>query len=672
MKTPNLALRQLAATCRASCSIILALSGVLSSSAQETSSATLDRLKGLDLEQLMQVKVETVYGASLFAQKTTDAPASISVVTADEIKRYGYRTLADILRSLQGFNVSYDRDHSYVGVRGVSLGDFNSRILLLVDGHRMNNNLNDGAFIGTEFLVDVDLIDRVEVIRGPGSVLYGNNAFFGVINVITSKGAQINGAEVSGEYAQFDTYKGRVTAGKSFTNGPTVLLSGSYYNSEGPDQLFFKDHNTSAQNNGVAQNMDGEWFGSGFASISYGDFNLEGGFIRREKINPTAQNFTTFNDPRSRDQDDRGYLDLKFTHQFEGVLDLMARLYYDRSDSKIGYPIGDPVASAFFEEVQRGQWWGAEVQLTKRLWQKHILAVGAEYRDDFSQEDRVFDSTTTFTDSQTNRQSYGVFMQGDFALLNNLHFNGGLRFDQYGDFDPSWSPRLGLIYQPFERATLKALYGTAFRAPNFLETSDKRFQLRPEEISSYELVYEQGINQHLVSSVSGFYNQLDHLIFFQSGSFANVDADARGLELALQGNWAAGLRGRVSYTLEKTENRSGGPDFSDSPEHLFKFNLSVPVLRDKIFASLEYQYTSSRHTVFSTPGGLTVVGEDAPGFGVLNVTLFSQNIVKNLELSASVYNLLDKTYADPSSRAHQQDQILQDGISFRLKLTYRF
>jgi len=176
----------------------------------------------------------------------------------------------------------------------------------------------------------------------------------------------------------------------------------------------------------------------------------------------------------------------------------------------------------------------------------------------------------------------------------------------------------------------------------------------------------------LSSSLSGFYNQLDHLILFQSGSFANVNADARGMELALQGNWATGLRGRASYTLQKTENRSGGPDFPDSPEHLLKFNISVPVLRDKIFASLEYQYTTSRHTLYSTPSGLTLVGQDTPAFGVLNVTLFSQNIVKNLELSASIYNVLDNSYADPSSRSHQQDQILQNGRSFRLKLTYRF
>ena len=113
----------------------------------------------------------------------------MTIVTAGEIKRYGYRTLADILRSVRGFFVTYDRNYDYVGVRGFGRpGDYNSRVLLLVDGHRINDNVYDTASIGTEFPVDVDLIDRMEIIPGPSSSLYGNNAFFGVINIITRKG----------------------------------------------------------------------------------------------------------------------------------------------------------------------------------------------------------------------------------------------------------------------------------------------------------------------------------------------------------------------------------------------------------------------------------------------------------------------------------------------------
>jgi outer membrane receptor for ferrienterochelin and colicins len=102
----------------------------------------------------------------------------------------------------------------------------------------------------------------------------------------------------------------------------------------------------------------------------------------------------------------------------------------------------------------------------------------------------------------------------------------------------------------------------------------------------------------------------------------------------------------------------------------------VPLVREKVFASLEFQYISSRQSlhntndVFDRP--LTVQGEEAPGFGILNLSLFSQNLVKNLELSAGVYNLLDRKYADPASRFHRQDIIQQDGRTFRLRLTYRF
>jgi iron complex outermembrane receptor protein len=105
-------------------------------------------------------------------QSASDAPASVTVITADEIQKYGYRTLADILQSVRGFYITSDRLYSYVGVRGFGrLGDWNSRILLLVDGHRVNNNVDGHGMLGTEFLVDVDLIERVEVIRGPSSSL---------------------------------------------------------------------------------------------------------------------------------------------------------------------------------------------------------------------------------------------------------------------------------------------------------------------------------------------------------------------------------------------------------------------------------------------------------------------------------------------------------------------
>ncbi len=640
-------------------------------------------LTELPLEALMQIKVPEVYSASKFEQKATEAPASTTVITSDEIKRYGYRTLADILASVQGFYVSYDRDYDFLGTRGVNLGDFNSRILLLVNGHRINNDLNDGAYVDTAFILDVDLIDRVEIIRGPSSVLYGNNAFFGVVNVITRQGKQIDGVEASGMYGSYDAYSGRVTIGDQFTNGLQFLLSGMIYNNDGPENLYYPQFDTPSQNNGIAHNLDGDGFGSFFGSVNYKDFTVEGGFINRDKENPTAQYATTFDDSRLRTVDVRSYATLEYAHQFSDTLDVSANIYYDRSDYQIGYPepSGLPAPGAdFYQEQETGEWAGGEAQVNKKLWNRNLLTVGAEYRNDFRQNDRLFEPSTgtVFSDVHDRRQNYGVFVQDNFTVLTNLHVNAGVRYDQSYDrqdsFNPSWSPRAALIYDPFRQSTFKFIYGTAFRDPSFYELSELAtlsVKPRPENITSYELVYEQGIGRHLRSSVSAFYNRMDNLIDIQNGSFTNFNADTFGTELALEGIWENGIRTRLSYTLQHTENRDSEMGLPDSPMHLIKFNVSAPLYKDKIFAGLEAQYTSSSHTVYTDASG-TQSGPNTPGFAVVNFTIFSQNLIKNLDISASIYNLLDKTYYDPASDFHLQNAIQQDGRTFRVKLTYRF
>jgi outer membrane receptor for ferrienterochelin and colicins len=624
----------------------------------------------MDITKLMEIPIRS---ASKFEQRSAEAPASTTIITSDQIKRYGYRTLGDVLRSVPGFYVSYDRNYQFLGARGVNLGDFNSRILLLVDGHRINSDLSDGAFIDTAFILDVDLIDRIEIVRGPGSVLYGDNAFFGVINVITRRPDQVNGAEVSGSYGSFNSYQTRVTIGKTFTNGIELLLSGTRYGSDGPENLFYPQYKTPAQNNGVAHNLDDDSFDSFFGSLRYRDFTLQGAFIEREKGNPTAQYGTTFNDPRLETTDDRGYTSLSYAHSFPDVVDLTAQVYYDHSSFDIAYPQAPDLS----KEQQQADWWGTEVQLTRKFWDRHVITVGAEYRDDFNQHRRLFqsDPDQVFANVNRTRQNYGIYAQGDFAVVTNLHLNAGVRYDQYGDFNPSVDPRLALIYNPFEKSTIKAIYGTAFRAPNFIELSAPNFfpTIGPEKITSYELVYEQQIADSLKTSLSGFYNRMDDLIFLQNGSFTNFNVDAKGLELSLEGVWAGGIRTRASYTYEETRNRTIGQELADSPNHLAKLNVSVPLYKEKIFAGLEFQYVSSRDTLHISPiTGEDVPGREAAGYGVVNFTLFSQNLVKNLDFSASIYNLLDTGYSDPATRFHHQDLIPQDGRSFRVKLTYRF
>ena len=635
----------------------------------DTNQAPVD-LTTLPLESLMEIEVPKVYGASKLDQKESQAPASVTVITADEINKYGYKTLGDVLQSVQGFYVSDDRNYEYLGVRGISLGDFNNRVLIMVNGHRINNNLTDGAFIGNEFILDMALADRVEIIRGPNAVLYGNNAFLGVVNVITKTGAQLNGIETSVSYGSFESYKARVSYGQLYTNGLDLLLSGTYYNSAGNSELFYPEFNIPAQNNGEAHNVDGEEYGNFFGSLGFHDFSLEGAYIDREKANPTAQFGTAFNDSRLKTTDDQGYAALKYAHSFDYDYDFTARLYYDTYYHQIGYPFAPQI---FYLEQDNGKWWGTEVEINKRLWDRHTFTLGAEYRDDFQQQTELTSEPTVFRD----RQSYGFYYQNDIALRDNLHFDGGLRYDQYGNFNPAWDPRLALIYNPFEGSTFKAIYSTAFRAPNYTELSDPRFQnISPEKINSYELDYEQEYGKYLRSSASVFYNDMHNLIVFDSGNYTNFNANTKGVELGLEGHWNYDIRCRASYSLQYTKDYSVGWELPDSPNHMVKLNLSAPVVPDKWFAGLEFQYTSRRDSLNTVagPGGqpITIQGEQAGGFAVVNFTLFSHNLLKGLDVSGSIYNLLDCYYVDPASQFHVQNVIPQDGRTFSLNLTYHF
>lgn len=284
-------------------------------------------LSELSLKELLDVSVDKVYTASRREQKTWEAPASVSIVTRDEIQSFGYRSLADVLRAVPGIYTSNDRNYTYLGIRGFSRpGDYNSRVLLLIDGHRANDNIYDSALIAQEALVEMDSIERVEVIRGPSSSLYGSSAFFGVVNVITRRGSQVNGVEFSGEGGSFDTYKGRITAGHKFKSDVEFLLSGSYYDSAGQSRLYFPEFDDPASSNGVAENLDYERAWHFLGNVSYHDFTLATGFNSRTKGLPTAAFGGAFNDPRTRTLDRAGYVDLKYEHEFANDLQLTARI----------------------------------------------------------------------------------------------------------------------------------------------------------------------------------------------------------------------------------------------------------------------------------------------------------------------------------------------------------
>ncbi len=643
-------------------------------------------LTELSLQELMNL---SVYGASKFEQKLLEAPAAVTIINKNEIKKYGYRTLADILRSVRGFFVTNDRNYNYLGIRGFNRpGDYSTRILLLIDGHRLNDPVYDQAPLGTDFPLDIDLIERVEVIRGPSSSIYGTNALLGVINVITRSGGGVKGLEMSGDAGSFNTYKGRGTYGQKWANGAEALVSGSYYSSQGP-KLFFREFDTPEKHQGIARNCDYDQFYSAFGKLGYQDFTLTGVFHSREKGIPTGAYDTVFGDPRNRTIDARAYLDLRYNHTFASDWQVLARFSYDHYPYDGFYFInrfddaGNLTGIGENRDIGRADWWTGELQVCRTLFNRHKVILGTEYRDNFRLEQRNFDLTpmTSFLDDQRHSQVYAFYGQDEFTILHNLKLNAGVRYDHYSSFGGNVSPRVALIYSPIKTGALKLLYGQAFRAPNAYEmfyqdggvTAKSNPDLKPERIQTYEVAWEQYFGKHYRLVASGYYYRMRDLITQQIDPadgltvFKNTDRiEAKGLELELGGKWANGWEGRISYALQEAKNLQTGNLLSNSPAHLPKVNLIVPLYKNKLFSGLEVQYYSPRKTIDNSHVGDVVL---------VNLTLFNKNLVKGVELSASAYNLLNQRFRDPGGNEHLMvglNSIIQDGITFRVKLTYTY
>jgi outer membrane receptor for ferrienterochelin and colicins len=639
-------------------------------------------LSGMSIEDLAKLKVDTVYGASKFLQKAADTPASVTVVTAEEIQKYGYRTLVDILRSVPGFYVSYDRNYTYVGVRGLLRpGDYNARILFLLDGHRVNDNIFDGALVGTEFLVDVDLIERIEIVRGPTSSVYGTGAFVAVVNVITKRGRDLNSVEASIEAGSWNSYKGRVSFGKRFDNGMEMVLSGSFYDSQGHSRLFFPEFNSPATNYGIAENADGDKASNTFVDLIDRDFNIHVVQESRTKHIPTASYGTVFNDPRTQTTDAHRYIDAQYRHVF-GKWETLGRVSYDwyGYNGTYIYDYAQRGVPPFTvnKDLANGDWLDLQWDASHLFFKRHSVTLGSEFRQDIRQHQANYDVQPFFSylDDHRSERLWALYLQDEFSLTKKLSLVAGLRSDSYQKSGNTLSPRLGLIFNPTPNTNIKATYSRAFRAPNSYENfytdsvgNTGNPSLRPEKISSYELDLEHRLGKEFNGTIAGYDNRITGLIvqqldpttgkprYMNSGNFRS-----RGVELELRAKWPAGLEWTLSDSIQNSRDLGTGDVLTNSPKQLAKANLSLPVSRHGLFASLEAQYTGEIRTI---------AGTDLGGGLLVNATVVKRKLSKNFDFSASLYNLFNKQYADSGGIEHLQTSIPQDGRSFRVKLVYR-
>jgi outer membrane receptor protein involved in Fe transport len=675
--------RHVGLRCGAVLCAALACAGV---SAAETDPTRANDLTQLGLEQLMNLDVET---ASRFPQKRSEAPSAITVISSADIKAYGYRTLADVLNSIRGLYVRTDTMYSYLGVSGFGRpGDYNSRILLLIDGYRVNDSVYETAPLGTDFLLDVDLIERVEFVPGPGSAVYGGNAFFGVINVITKTARSLAGAQASVEVGDFGTHEGRASYGRHFDNGADFLLSATGYESRGQD-LQFAGSDNPGLTRPTASGLNYDEYKSAFVKYSFEGLRVEAGYSTRKKGAAAASygTDTDFLDPRAFVVDTQSFVDLLYERELARGLDLSARLNYGSYPYHANFPYVGEAGGTVIENKDgaRADWWGSELKLRAHPWDAHRIVAGVDFRDEYVRDQFNYDQQpfVQYVDSRERANRTGLYVQDEYTVARGFIVEAGLRHDIEPLLGGVTSPRLALILAPDPTSSVKLLYGTAYRAPSAWEqyasqanVQEPNLALKPERIRTAEIVLERIVRNQLRLTASAFEYRIHDLIdevpdpSTQLLQYRNVGrVQSRGAQFEAEQVWDSGARLRASYSYQLAEDLNAPEGTNsillDSPRHLGKLNFTTPLPIGPLRAGLELQSMSRRRS-FS--------GETA-GHTVTNLTVRDPLLTESLSVSFSVYNLFDARYADPASAALANlglDSIPQPRRSFLLKLTYAF
>jgi iron complex outermembrane receptor protein len=625
-------------------------------------------------EDLLLAEIPTVYAASRHEQPVTEAPAAVTVITRDDIVKYGYRTLAQALASVPGLYISNDRGYSYVGVRGLSVpSDYNSRVLFLLNGLPLNDKYYDGSVI--ELAPDLlDAVDRIEVVKGPSSALYGSDALFATVNIITRSGKDLDGALVSAEGGSSPLGRGVFSYGKQLTNGLDLFFSGHYEAGEGDRSLSFG-------NFGKARDADDEQLADAYFSAKHQDFSMQLWYADRRKEIPTGQFETIVGDARNVTVDTYYMAELRWERALSEDKTLMLRAYYEDYLYHGQYVYDDPTFTLDREQTQ-DRWLGYEAQFNWQPFEKHRLTFGAVYEYHWIDltghyRDNTGSVSFVYPGTQDDFSYYAFYAQDEFAVLPQLKLTVGGRYDAYPDRDVlRATPRAALVWQAARATTVKLLYGQAFRAPSEYEvtypagsgTGLANPKLKSEKISTYELVLEQDFQRGLSGRLSGFHNEAEDLVTTvvdnqSSTVFMNsYNVRTTGIEAELSKRFASGLRGFANSTWQ-TSDFSTGPDIN-SPAWIGNVGVVIPICGDKLSFAARENFVSDR--TGRAPG---IQSEDA--FRT-DLTLRSDNALRNWTFLLEVQNLLDQRNTVPAGSDATLNVIPQPGRMIVFRASYKF
>ncbi len=678
-------------------------------------------------EEMRWLQAETfVITASRVLENIKKSAASITVITERQIRRMGARHLMDVLRTVPGMSYRYSGLGIYrLDARGVSK-DSGQDILLMINSHPLNNSFLGGALWEHDCLI-VDNIERIEVIRGPGSAMYGANAFSGVINIITKTPEEIDGYRITTRGGSYDTQQYNFLFGKSW-NDIGIALNFNYLNTDGFEPYIEQDTQTTLDqgfgpfipgyvNTSLAPGnaASGEEKYDVSLTLEYKGLKFDGRYVEREIVPNVNPNYSLNKNGKSGY--DNYYLNLSYERSLTEGLEIFGKTYRNHNyvnqysqgypDAPVFTPIGIAVLSeeGFIAEPSvKNDRTGVEIQATYRTGDVNTVVAGITYEKMKQYDVRysanfLYSSDTPMaqdltviiplysvqdlTDIQNYNQNAvrtfkAFFIQDIWDIRHDLRLTVGARYDDYSDFGDSFNPRAGITWEFAKGYNLKLLYGRAFRAPSFYELYNQNNpavlgnpDLKSEKVDTYE--FSLGAEfKGFSGRVTGFRNTIKDNISLikdiesQGSIFQNKEKlRSQGFEAELKYDFGKGTYLAMNYTWQDTENLDTKERLWDVPEH-----------KGNVMANIRLSRYFNFYTDLCFQDGYKREAEDHreehSGFGIVNATLIAKKFLKGFEIRGSVYNLFDKEYTYPSPVDTLPVDYPVPGRNFIIELQYEF
>lgn len=646
---------------------------------------------------LTLLTADSVEAASRISEPLEDAPASVTLIPSPELRAMHYPTVAEAVRGVRGVFVTDDRGYKSLGFRGFGRpGDYGNRVLVLVDGHPANDNWVWSSYVGYDLRTDIEDVDRIEVVRGPGSVLYGTGAFSGVVNLVTNARELPEGREVGVSVAEDGVARARTRLTHRFSADSGVTTSVMGGKSAGRD-LYSPEYVADGPPSvaGTARGLDAMRVATWTGRFWWKAFTVQWSANHHDKTLPAGQFETIYGDSRSKQADSRAFVEAKVEPKIGDSIESMTRVHGNYYAYR-GRFAHTPADGGLERNPYDGAWVGAEQRLVFKPARIVRVTGGGEGQYHFLAHQQTTNEVDgVYFDDKRPFSLLAAYGMVDVTPTETFKASAAARVDAYSTFGASVNPRLALIIKPYERGNLKIMGGKAFRAPSvyelryFAADSAPNPDLRPENLYSAEIEMSHRFSRSVVGLVSVYGNYIRDLIALrevpdptgarQVTQYQNTDVPVGtfGGELELRREWKEGWMVSASYSYQKSKYLKSGSigDFlafhaapglrevPNAPNHLGSIRGGVPLLSRALMlmSRLTFEGPRADRNDREAPGE-PLQRETAPAF-LWDFVFSGAEPRWGLSWSVGVYNAFDAQWRTPVSAEYRQTTLPQLGRS---------